>query len=81
MSKRIDIIDPSRELGAPVGLIYSEILGWIDLGQALGRDIKKLLQQMAAGERGSQPYYEVFILSLCTSVNICWVRVFISSGW
>jgi hypothetical protein len=59
MSKRTDIIDPATELSAPVGLVYSEILGWIDLGHALGRDIKRILEQMAEGEKGSAPYYEV----------------------
>lgn len=59
MSKRTDIIDPATELSAPVGLVYSEILGWIDLGHALGRDIKRILEQMAEGEKGSAPCWVI----------------------
>lgn len=35
MSKRQDIID-GREYGSPYGLIYTEVLGWVDLGHAQG---------------------------------------------
>lgn len=43
MSKRNDIIEPSEwALDRKTGLVYSEILGWIDIGHAQGSDIKKL---------------------------------------
>ncbi|MDM2829079.1 hypothetical protein OGX87_04075 [Citrobacter sp. Cpo085] len=35
MSKRNDIIEPSEwTLDRKTGLVYSEILGWIDIGHA-----------------------------------------------
>lgn len=34
MSKREDIIEPEMVGRARRGLVYSEILGWIDLGHA-----------------------------------------------
>ncbi|MEX9251693.1 hypothetical protein [Pseudenterobacter timonensis] len=56
MSKRRDIID-GREYGSPYGLIYTEVLGWIDLGHAQGKDIKKLLWNINAGESSGREYY------------------------
>lgn len=44
MSERNDIIEPSEwTLDRKTGLVYSEILGWIDIGHVQGSDIKNLL--------------------------------------
>lgn len=59
MSTRNDIIDPAYVQTAQYGLVYSEILGWIDVGHAAGDDIRRLLAQMTCGENGSAPYYDV----------------------
>lgn len=58
MSKRQDIID-GREYGSPYGLIYTEVLGWIDLGHAQGTDIRKLLRNIDTGESSGKEHYEV----------------------
>lgn len=58
MSNRNDIID-GREYGNRYGLIYTEVLGWIDLGHAQGSDIRALLQRIEAGESSGQEYYDV----------------------
>jgi len=37
MSKRSDILEPSEWISTKrTGLVYSEVLGWIDLGHAQG---------------------------------------------
>lgn len=59
MSKRRDIIELSKLPVAKFGLVYSEVLGWIDLGHAGGEDIRKTLAQMEAGEKGASDFYEV----------------------
>lgn len=59
MSKRGDLIELSDVLTATYGLVYSEILGWIDLGHAAGNDIRIVLDQMDAGEKRSEPYYKI----------------------
>lgn len=58
MSKRQDIID-GREYGSPYGLIYTEVLGWGDLGHAQGTNIRKLLRNIDIGESSGSEYYEV----------------------
>ncbi|MEE4411634.1 MULTISPECIES: hypothetical protein [unclassified Serratia (in: enterobacteria)] len=58
MSKRNDIID-GREYGSPYGLIYTEVLGWIDLGHAQGTDIKTVLRSIEAGEFSGQDWYDI----------------------
>lgn len=58
MSKRQEIID-GREYGSPYGLIYTEVLGWVDLGHAQGTDIRKLLRNIDIGESSGSEYYEV----------------------
>lgn len=50
MSKRSDILDePLKAEQSPnsYGLIYTEDLGWIDLGHARGSDIKTLFQHFS----------------------------------
>lgn len=60
MSKRNDIIEPSEwTLDRKTGLVYSETLGWIDIGHAQGSDIKNLLSDIKRGESGRDGYYEV----------------------
>ncbi|MDK1704547.1 hypothetical protein OSR40_012455 [Serratia rubidaea] len=59
MSKREDLIDIKDVSTAQYGLVYSEILGWLDLGHAAGTDIRKVIEQMDVGERKPEPYYEV----------------------
>lgn len=50
MSKRSEIID-GRYVGSQKGgLIYTEVLGWVDLGHAQGTDIRILLDLIARGE-------------------------------
>ena len=60
MSKRNDIIEPSEWTSTrKTGLVYSEILGWIDIGHAQGSDIKNLMIDIKRGESGCDGYYEV----------------------
>lgn len=58
MSKRKDIID-GRDYGRSNGLIYTEVLGWIDLGHARGNDIRGLMRKINAGESSGQDEYNV----------------------
>lgn len=61
MSVRSDIIDGRLAMGSSYGLIYTEVLGWIDLGHAQGDDIRNLLEQMRVGEslHNRNEFYEV----------------------
>nr|WP_310615881.1 DUF4056 domain-containing protein [Pantoea cypripedii] len=62
MSKRSDILaEPSKAEQSPhsYGLIYSEVLGWIDLGHARGSDIKTLLQHFRIGENSNKAFYRI----------------------
>ena len=61
MSVRSEIIDGRQASGVTYGLIYTEVLGWIDLGHAKGDDIKDIIQQMYVGENteDGMPYYDV----------------------
>lgn len=62
MSKREDILDSSKfssEKEIRHGLIYSEILGWLDMGHARGDDIRNLMAQFSQGESSNKAYYEV----------------------
>lgn len=60
MSSREDIIDLSQYGSANQlrrGLIYLELLGWIDLGHARGDDIRDTLFKMSCGEASGAPWY------------------------
>ncbi|MDX5626954.1 MULTISPECIES: hypothetical protein [unclassified Brenneria] len=59
MSKRSDIIDGKIAARVPYGLVYTEALGWIDLGHAQGTDIRTLLRKIEAGESSGQDRYDV----------------------
>ncbi|ADP13353.1 hypothetical protein EJP617_E060 (plasmid) [Erwinia sp. Ejp617] len=59
MSKRSEIID-GRYVGSQKGgLIYTEVLGWVDLGHAQGTDIRILLDLIARGESSGKEFYDV----------------------
>ncbi|MHA1163740.1 hypothetical protein [Enterobacter ludwigii] len=58
MSTRSDIID-GQQSHLKYGLIYTEVLGWIDLGHAQGTDIRNLLRRIDAGESSGMQYYDV----------------------
>ncbi|EGT4354494.1 TPA: hypothetical protein JD203_10640 [Cronobacter sakazakii] len=59
MSKREDIVDGKLSSGLKYGLVYTEVLGWIDLGHAQGNDIRKLLRDFAVGESSGKKEYNV----------------------
>lgn len=60
MSKRSDILEPSEWTNTKkYGLVYSEILGWIDLGHAQGDDIRRLREDIIKGENSAGAYYKV----------------------
>ncbi|MFE8100850.1 DUF4056 domain-containing protein [Brenneria goodwinii] len=62
MSKRSDILeDPfnAKLSSQSSGLIYTEELGWIDLGHARGADIVDLLHKFRTGESGSKDTYRI----------------------
>ncbi|WP_380183491.1 hypothetical protein [Kalamiella sp. sgz302252] len=60
MSKRSDIADGSKFNQLGYGLVYTEVLGWIDMGHALGKDIISLKQQIIAGEQGVNAFTEIY---------------------
>lgn len=62
MSTRGDIVDTSKywsESQLRNGLIYSEVLGWLDMGHARGDDIRKLMADFASGEASGKDFYDV----------------------
>ncbi|QGY30561.1 hypothetical protein [Pantoea cypripedii] len=59
MSKRSDIVDGRQASGLKYGLIYTDVLGWVDLGHAQGTDIKILMNEINYGESCSQDYYNI----------------------
>ena len=59
MSKRSEILDGMYIATENYGLVYTEVLGWVDLGHAQGKDIKKLLDDLEQGERSGCNYYNV----------------------
>lgn len=59
MSKRSEIIDGRRASTERYGIVYTEVLGWIDLGHAQGTDIKNLLTNISRGELSKKEYYDI----------------------
>lgn len=59
MSKRTDIIDGRDASTAKYGLVYTEVLGWVDLGHCQGTDIRELLRSIAHGESSEKEFYDV----------------------
>jgi hypothetical protein len=39
------------------GIVFTEVLGWIDMGHARGNDVAALRRQFAEGERSGKPSY------------------------
>ncbi|MCG8156949.1 hypothetical protein JMY81_11910 [Brenneria goodwinii] len=59
MSSRRDIIDGAQFDTLRNGLVYTEVLGWIDMGHARGDDIKALFHQFQIGEISNNPHYTI----------------------
>lgn len=59
MSERSEIIDGRYAPSRPRGLVYTEVLGWVDLGHAQGTDIRNLLAQMVRGEASGKAFYDI----------------------
>ncbi|MDF7660351.1 hypothetical protein PUG81_15370 [Erwiniaceae bacterium L1_54_6] len=59
MSKRSEIIEGSAAADAKFGLIYTEVLGWVDLGHAYGDDIRAVMNKINYGEAMSADRYDV----------------------
>ncbi|MGB8664650.1 MAG: hypothetical protein WCD24_07790 [Serratia inhibens] len=59
MSKRNEIIDGSQAATARGGLIYTEVLGWVDLGHARGDDVRILMSKIEHGEAMKAERYDV----------------------
>lgn len=59
MANRDSVLDGKEAPGVDRGMVYSEILGWIDLGHARGMDILHLLYNMDIGEHRQNDYYTV----------------------
>ncbi len=55
MSRREDILDGSKAERSAYGLVYTEVLGWIDLGHAQGNDIRQLWAQNAVRRSTERP--------------------------
>lgn len=41
------------------GIVYTEALGWLDMGHARGNDVATLKRQFVEGERSGKPSYSV----------------------
>ena len=59
MSVRQDIRDKVSLSYSKNGLVYTDILGWIDLGHARGDDVEALRLQFLAGESSGRDYYVI----------------------
>lgn len=59
MSQRHEIIEGDKAWNSPRGLVYTEVLGWIDLGHARGDDIRTLMWKFNRGEAASAARYDV----------------------
>lgn len=62
MTKRSDIIDNSDRYitrDTPKGLVYTDNLGWIDLGHANPTGAERLWQQMVMPNGGDDTWFEV----------------------
>jgi len=59
MSKRSEIINGKNAAESSYGLIYTEVLGWVDLGHAQGTDIQDVLRQIDAGELSKKDRYDI----------------------
>lgn len=59
MSTRNEIQDGSHFDRLTRGLVYTEVLGWVDMGHARGDDIATLKRQFMDGEKSGRDYYTV----------------------
>ncbi|MBW6641952.1 hypothetical protein KXT57_22565, partial [Salmonella enterica subsp. enterica serovar Weltevreden] len=59
MSKREEIKGNQKFDELKFGIVYTEVLGWLDMGHAGGDDISLLKQQFDAGESSGNKYYSV----------------------
>lgn len=59
MSTRKEIKDGSQFDRLTGGIVYTEVLGWVDMGHARGDDIATLKRQFMDGERSGKDYYTV----------------------
>lgn len=59
MSKREEIKGNLKFDELKFGIVYTEVLGWLDMGHAGGDDISLLKQQFDAGESSGNKYYSV----------------------
>ncbi|MDT3640182.1 hypothetical protein ROM51_16525 [Cronobacter sakazakii] len=55
MSTRAEIQDGVQFDVLRRGIVYTEVLGWVDMGHARGSDIMELKSQFIAGERSGKP--------------------------
>lgn len=79
MSKRNEIIDGSQAATARGGLIYTEVLGWVDLGHARGDDVRILMNKIAHGEAMRAERYDVtYAQSMVSPKQIIRVGKFIT---
>lgn len=69
MSKRSDIIEGALAAQARGGLVYTDVLGWVDLGHARGDDIRILMNKIDAGESMNAEYYDVTYAQSMVSPN------------
>lgn len=58
-STRNEIQDGSYFDQLTRGIVYTEVLGWVDMGHARGDDIVTLKRQFMHGERSGKDYYTV----------------------
>ncbi|AHG20081.1 hypothetical protein Z042_10910 [Chania multitudinisentens RB-25] len=78
MSKRSEIIDGSQAASARAGLVYTEVLGWLDLGHARGDDIRILMKKIDAGEAMRADRYDItYVQSMVSPYRIIRVGKFI----
>ncbi|SEQ78922.1 hypothetical protein SAMN05216522_106214 [Rosenbergiella nectarea] len=59
MSKRSEIIDGKYAASQKKGLVYTEVLGWVDLGHAQGDDIRNLLSMIKKGKASGREFYDI----------------------
>ena len=59
MSTRRDIQDGAKFERLTSGLVYTEVLGWLDMGHARGEDIITLKRQFLTGENSGKDFYTV----------------------
>ncbi|QTF06610.1 hypothetical protein HC231_00675 [Brenneria izadpanahii] len=59
MSTRADIKDGAQFDVLRSGIVYTEVLGWVDMGHARGSDVDSLKSQFTLGEHSDKPFYTV----------------------